>query len=58
VAKRARELGLIFRAMPMSDAIGFAPPLTVTRGEADRIVEIAARATREVLDELAREGAL
>jgi len=58
VARRARELGLIFRAMPQSDAIGFAPPLVVTRAEADQIVDIAARATREVLDELVREGAL
>ncbi len=56
VSKRAREKGLITRAMPMSEALGFSPPLVLTRAEADEIVEIAAAATREVLDELSREG--
>jgi len=56
VSKRAREEGLITRAMPQSDAIGFAPPLVLTRDEADEIVEIASSATRQVIDELTREG--
>jgi L-2,4-diaminobutyrate transaminase len=56
ISKRARELGLITRAMPQSDSLGFAPPLVLTRPEADQIVEIAVRASREVLDELVREG--
>jgi len=58
ISARAREKGLITRAMPQSEAIGFAPPLVLSRSEADQIVEIAAVSTREVLDELAREGAL
>jgi L-2,4-diaminobutyrate transaminase len=57
ISARAREKGLITRAMPQSEAIGFAPPLVLSRGEAGQIVEIAAAATREVLAELAREGA-
>ena len=57
ISKLARERGLITRAMPQSEALGFAPPLVLTRGEADQIVDIAASATREVLDQLAREGA-
>jgi L-2,4-diaminobutyrate transaminase len=56
ISKRARELGLITRAMPQSESLGFAPPLVLTRSETDQIVEIATRATREVLDELAHEG--
>jgi L-2,4-diaminobutyrate transaminase len=56
IAKRAREHGLIARAMPHSDAIGFAPPLVLTRADAGEIVAIAASATRQVLDELTREG--
>jgi L-2,4-diaminobutyrate transaminase len=58
IAKLCREMGLITRAMPQSEAIGFAPPLILTHQDADRIVEIAAAATRQVIDELAREGKL
>jgi len=58
ISALAREKGLITRAMPQSEAIGFAPPLVLTRSEADQIVEIAAVATREVMDELSREGKL
>ncbi len=58
IAARAREKGLITRAMPQSEAIGFAPPLVLTRSDADQIVEIASSATRQVIDELSREGSL
>jgi L-2,4-diaminobutyrate transaminase len=58
ISARAREKGLITRAMPQSESIGFAPPLVLTRGDADQIVAIAAASTREVLDELAREGSV
>jgi L-2,4-diaminobutyrate transaminase len=58
VATLARERGLITRAMPQSEALGFAPPLVLTREDADRIAEIAAGATRDVIDSLAREGKL
>ena len=58
IASLARERGLITRAMPQSEALGFAPPLVLTREDADRIVEIAAGAAREVIDELTREGKL
>lgn len=56
ISTRAREKGLITRAMPQSEALGFAPPLVLTRSEADQIVEITAAATHEILDELTREG--
>jgi L-2,4-diaminobutyrate transaminase len=58
ISARAREQGLITRAMPQSEALGFAPPLVLTRADADQIVAIAAASTRHVLDELTREGAL
>jgi len=58
ISAAARERGLITRAMPQSEAIGFAPPLILTRKDADQIVEIASAATRQVIDELSREGKL
>ena len=58
ISARAREKGLIARAMPQSESIGFAPPLVLNRADADRIVDIAAASTREVLDELTREGSV
>jgi L-2,4-diaminobutyrate transaminase len=57
ISANAREHGLITRAMPQSEALGFAPPLVLTRAEAEQIVEIAAESTRQILDELTREGA-
>ncbi|AXC49490.1 aspartate aminotransferase family protein [Paracoccus suum] len=41
--------GVIARAMPQGDIIGFAPPLCLTRSEADTIVSVTAEAVREVL---------
>jgi len=58
ISALAREKGLITRAMPQSEAIGFAPPLVLSRSEADEIVEIAASATREVIDAVTRESKL
>ena len=58
ISALAREKGLITRAMPQSEALGFAPPLVLTRSEADQIVEIAAASTRQIVDELSREGKL
>ncbi|MEY9981495.1 L-2,4-diaminobutyrate transaminase [Bradyrhizobium yuanmingense] len=55
VSKAARDLGLIARAMPHGDILGFAPPLVVSEGEIDTIVELAYRATKTVMDELAKE---
>jgi L-2,4-diaminobutyrate transaminase len=51
----ARRRGLITRAMPHGDILGFAPPLILTREDADLIIEITHAAVREVTDELAAE---
>jgi len=40
VAAACLERGMIARPMPHGDIVGFAPPLVLTRAEADRIVEI------------------
>ncbi|MET4236471.1 L-2,4-diaminobutyrate transaminase [Bradyrhizobium sp. LA6.10] len=53
ISKAARDLGLIARAMPHGDILGFAPPLVVSEAEIDEIVDLAYRATKQVMDELA-----
>lgn len=58
VSKAARDRGLIARAMPHGDILGFAPPLVVSETEIDEIVDLAYRATKQVMDELARESAV
>ncbi|MEW9808623.1 aspartate aminotransferase family protein [Mesorhizobium marinum] len=56
ISKAARDRGLIARAMPHGDILGFSPPLVVTRGEVDEILSIAESAVRSVMDELAGES--
>lgn len=58
ISKAARDRGLIARAMPNGDVLGFAPPLVVSESEIDEIVELAYQATKQVMDELANEGAI
>ena len=41
--------GVIGRAMPQGDILGFAPPLCLTREEADIVVDATAKAVRDVL---------
>ncbi len=45
----ALEQGLITRAMPEGDILGFAPPLCLTEAEADEIVGMTAAAVKKVL---------
>ena len=49
VAAAMLEKGVIARAMPQGDIIGFAPPLCLTRAEADVIVEATDAAVKEVV---------
>lgn len=49
--------GVIARGMPHSDALGFAPPLIITRDEVDEVVALTRKAVDQVTDELVREGA-
>ncbi|MCT8974259.1 aspartate aminotransferase family protein [Microbaculum marinisediminis] len=55
VSKAARDRGLIARAMPHGDILGFAPPLVTTKAEIDDIISIAESAVRSVMDELVGE---
>ncbi|MDR6950969.1 L-2,4-diaminobutyrate transaminase [Ancylobacter sp. 3268] len=48
VAGAMLERGVIARAMPQGDIIGFAPPLCLTRAEADIVVEATRRAVEAV----------
>jgi L-2,4-diaminobutyrate transaminase len=48
VAQACLEGGLIARAMPQGDILGFAPPFCLTRDEADRVVEITKAAVEQV----------
>jgi L-2,4-diaminobutyrate transaminase len=49
VAAEMARRGVIARAMPEGDIIGFAPPFCLTEAEADTIVETTAAAIRAVL---------
>ncbi|MBK8907148.1 MAG: aspartate aminotransferase family protein [Rhodospirillales bacterium] len=48
--------GLIARAMPHGDILGFAPPLIATPADVDEIVAITAKAVDEVADTMVRES--
>ncbi len=39
--------------MPHGDILGFAPPLVANRDDVDEIVDIAEKAARQVMDEVA-----
>ncbi|MDJ0627584.1 MAG: aspartate aminotransferase family protein [Rhodobacter sp.] len=49
VASALLSRGVIARAMPQGDILGFAPPLCLSRAEADNIVAKTSEAVREVL---------
>ena len=44
------ERGVIARAMPQGDIIGFAPPFPLTRAQADEVVGVTKDAVKEVLE--------
>ena len=46
--RRCWREGVIGRAMPQGDILGFAPPLCLSRTEADRIADATARAVESV----------
>ena len=56
VAAACYDHGLIARAMPHGDILGFAPPLLVTPAQVDELVEKTQAAVGCVTDELLREG--
>ncbi|HXH04233.1 MAG TPA: aspartate aminotransferase family protein [Candidatus Competibacteraceae bacterium] len=52
VSAEALKRGMIARAMPQGDILGFAPPLVLSEAEADEIVRIAREAVEAVYREL------
>jgi L-2,4-diaminobutyrate transaminase len=49
VVAKMLDRGVIARAMPQSDIIGFAPPLCLSKAEADEVVAATQAAVKEVL---------
>jgi len=58
VSNAARAQGLIARAMPQGDILGFSPALTITRSEVDEMVAITRAAVAQVYEDLRAEGAV
>lgn len=52
VSAACLERGMIARAMPHGDILGFAPPLVLTKAEADEVVGIAKAAVDAVASEV------
>ncbi|MBS1269516.1 MAG: Putrescine--pyruvate aminotransferase [Gammaproteobacteria bacterium] len=51
VANAVAERGVIARAMPHADIVGYAPPLVLTREQADKIVD----SSKQAVDAVAKE---
>jgi adenosylmethionine-8-amino-7-oxononanoate aminotransferase len=47
VATALAKRGIVGRAMPQGDILGFAPPLCLSRGEADIVVSATTEAVKE-----------
>ncbi|MET3520940.1 L-2,4-diaminobutyrate transaminase [Mesorhizobium abyssinicae] len=58
ISQAARDRGLIARAMPHGDILGFAPPLVMTEAEIDEMVGIAKAAVDSVLVNMDQQGAV
>jgi L-2,4-diaminobutyrate transaminase len=56
IAAACLKRGMIARAMPGGDILGFAPPLVLDAADCDRIVKITGDAVAAVADALVREG--
>lgn len=54
VSAAALERGVIARAMPHGDILGFAPPLVTTHADVDQIVSVVREAVNEVAAEVIR----
>ncbi|WP_455380225.1 aminotransferase [Acidihalobacter prosperus] len=56
VYEACRDRGVLARAMPHGDILGFAPPFVLSRAEADRIVETTADSVAVVAHDLHKSG--
>ncbi len=48
ISEALAKNGVIGRAMPQGDILGFAPPLSLSKSEADIIVDASRKAAKEV----------
>lgn len=55
ISKACRDRGLIARAMPHGDILGFAPPLVMSTAEVDEIIGITKSAVEDVIQSI-RKG--
>jgi len=58
ISNAALAEGIIARAMPHGDILGFSPPLCITKEEVDIVIEKARLAVTKVAAELEQEGIL
>ena len=56
IAAACADNRLIARAMPNGEILGFAPPLVISPGQVDELVDRARRAVDAVADALVSEG--
>ncbi|MFC3051866.1 aminotransferase [Kordiimonas pumila] len=56
VSAATLKRGIIARAMPHGDILGFAPPLITTKEDVDHIIKTVAEAVNEVTDTLTAQG--
>ena len=49
IIKAMKNYGVLARAMPEGDIIGFAPPLCASKKEIDKIVDVTKKAIIEVI---------
>ena len=56
MAKLCMEEGLISRALPMSNALSFSPPLIISESECDQVIDRFGRALDKLVDQLSSEG--
>ncbi|WP_105901376.1 aspartate aminotransferase family protein [Vibrio gangliei] len=55
IAAACMEKGMIARAMPHGDILGFAPPLVATESDIDLMVDITEQAVNGVMDSLVKQ---
>ena len=58
LAMACAEEGVICRAMPHGDVLGFAPPLILTPAEADEIVDKVSSGVKKGFDRLIADGVI
>jgi L-2,4-diaminobutyrate transaminase len=56
VVAKARDAGVISRALPSSDSLAFSPPFVISEEQLQRMVSVVADAVNQVGEELKASG--